>query len=122
MTDDGDQPQRREVLDGVVEAPDALRAGDVAGDPDDEEVVRRLTEHELGRYPRIRAAQHGGERLVCERSARLARQPEGVRADLDDVSAARVADGGERRVAAVEARPGRGSVPGWASSYPLSGS
>ena len=44
------------MLDGVLEAAEALAPEDVSRDADDEDVVRLLPQHELERHARIGAA------------------------------------------------------------------
>ena len=71
VTEDDDQ-HAAELGDGVLEAPGHDRVlGGVAGDTGDEEVAEPLVVDDLGRYPRVGTAQHGGERrlVLGERAA-----------------------------------------------------
>ena len=53
-----------EHRDPVFEAGDDRRCRDVPGNPRHEHMADALIEDELDRHPRIRAGQHGGERLL----------------------------------------------------------
>ena len=57
------------MLDGVLEAAQALTPEDVPGDTDDEDVVRLLPQHELERHASIRAADDRGEGDVWRRAS-----------------------------------------------------
>ena len=65
------------MVDGVLEAAEALAAQDVAGDAHDEDVVRLLTEDELEWHAGVGAADHGRERDVVGRGV-----PGGIEADV----------------------------------------
>src|SRR5687767_13275899 len=55
----GLEPRRSEL-----DATHLRRSHNVTGDPDDEQVSQTLIEHDLCRYPRIRAAEDDGEWLL----------------------------------------------------------
>ena len=77
VAEDDEQAQALELVDGVLEAAEALAAQDVAGDAYDEDVVRLLTEDELEGHARVGAADHGREWDVVGRRVRG-----GVEADV----------------------------------------
>jgi hypothetical protein len=63
MAEDHDQ-SGIESCRAELDAPDLRRRDDVARNPDDEQVSETLVEHDLGRNPRIGAAENDGERLL----------------------------------------------------------
>src|SRR5208283_2245264 len=70
MTEDDQEPQALfEILDGVVDAPQTLRAQHVAGDSNHEQLVGRLVEDPLDRDAGVRAAQDQSIRRLLDWSA-----------------------------------------------------
>src|SRR5262249_13994609 len=73
-----------QVLGGILQTPEHVTTEAIAGDPDDEQIVRSLVEDQLQRDPRIRAAENGSKRTLqrCPRGA--LRQPQLAGVALDD--------------------------------------
>ena len=72
-----------ELVDRVVDAPQALDAQHVARHPDDEQVVERLVEDPLDRHPGVGAAQHQRERGLDRRGPGPQRQAQRQRIGRD---------------------------------------
>src|SRR6185369_9912376 len=66
-----------------LEAPEHLVSDDVAGDADDEQLVRHSLEDHLGRHTCVSAAEERGERLLC-RGASACAHAEKTRIARDD--------------------------------------
>ena len=59
-----DNQRRVQVADRVLEAPEHVRADDVAGHADHEQVAKPLVEDELGGHSRVAARQNRRKRLL----------------------------------------------------------
>ncbi len=65
---------RAEARGGEFDAADLRRRHDVARNPDHEQIAQALVEHDLGRHPRVRAAEHDRERGLILRQVRAPRR------------------------------------------------
>ena len=70
MTEDDQEPEAAfEILNGVVDAPQTLRAQHVAGNANHEQLVGRLIEDPLDRDAGVRATQDQSIGSLLDRSA-----------------------------------------------------
>src|SRR5271166_6438547 len=85
MTEDDQEPEASfEILNGVVDAPQTLRAQHVAGNANHEQLVGRLIEDPLDRYAGVRATQDQSIRSLLDWSARDQGKSQGERVRGDD--------------------------------------
>ena len=56
-----------QILHGIFQATEYVRAQTIAGHANHEEIVRSLSENEFDRYSGIRATEYGGERMLLWR-------------------------------------------------------